>query len=124
MFPKVNVFFFDKVSQFTATKIQKTADFLLLSIWKNYYTGFSGKVFEYLYSGNKIILDYAPPKDLKNYLKEFPNIYYCNGDENKFFEIINSNHKTKEVSKNLKDALLREKQVQKLNLFLKKEVFN
>jgi glycosyltransferase involved in cell wall biosynthesis len=118
-FPDINVVFFNKVTYSTAIKIQNLADFLLLTMWKGGYTGFSGKVFEYLYSENNIILDYEAPEDLKKYLQDFKNIHYCDESYVEFEKVVKG-MKTKEKSSfDLSEKLSRKYQVEKLNTFLK-----
>lgn len=119
-FKNVNVIFFDKVSYSTAINIQKLADFLLLTIWKDNYTGFSGKVFEYLHTENNIILDYVAPTDLNEYLSDFKNIHFANESIEKFKEIVFSDYKKVSNSFDVSQRLGRKHQVEKLNAFLKK----
>jgi glycosyltransferase involved in cell wall biosynthesis len=119
-YPHLNLFFFDKVSYSTSIKIQELADYLLLTIWKGFYTGFSGKVFEYLHSGVPIILDYEPPLDLKEYLNNYNNIHYCNESYSEFENILKENKVIIPLSKEQKTKLSRKYQVNKLNDFILK----
>lgn len=119
-FSDVNFVFFDKVTYSTAIKIQSLADYLLLTIWKDNYTGFSGKVFEYLYSENNIILDYKAPDDLKEYLGDFMNIHYCDESFDNFKSIMNKKNEKEINIIDVKEKLSREHQVENLHAFLKR----
>ena len=118
------MFFYPKVTYSTAIKIQKLADFLLLTIWKDYYTGFSGKVFEYLHSEKPIILDYNPAPDLIEFLQDYKNVHYCNESVHKLKGILNSEITNSIISHDLKAKISRSYQVEKLNKFLLEEIIS
>lgn len=87
-YPHLKLFFIPKTNYSTSLEIQKRSTALLLTIWPGSYTGFSGKVFEYINSSRPIILDHEPAEDLKEYLAEISGVYYCDNDSSKFFKII------------------------------------
>ncbi|HRP37614.1 MAG TPA: hypothetical protein PLS50_07445, partial [Candidatus Dojkabacteria bacterium] len=62
-------YFLRKVSHNTSMFLQRLASGLILPIWQNRYTGFSGKTFEYLYSGKWILSGPNPQKDLLKFFK-------------------------------------------------------
>lgn len=88
IFSGVSLFFFPKTNYSTSLEIQKRSTALLLTIWPNNYTGFSGKVFEYLNSSRALILDHKPAEDLKTYLDDFKGVHLCQSSHSKFKEII------------------------------------
>lgn len=76
-----------RVSQVASCKLQEIADALMLPVWKNRYTGFSGKLLEYLYSGTPVICGPEPQKDLFPFFEKSGNVYIADG-ESKFREVI------------------------------------
>ena len=117
-FSNLNVYFFDKVSILTSVELQKKADFLLVNIWKGFYTGFSGKIFEYLYSGSKILIDKDPANDLKKFLSDYNNITFCNENIDVFNKAIESNEQPISLTDTQRVSLSRKYQVVKLERFL------
>jgi hypothetical protein len=75
-----SLYYYQPVSHSSSLFLQKWASALLLPSWPNRYTGFSGKMLEYLYSGNNIICSPNPPDDSKRFLSEFNNVYFTNND--------------------------------------------
>jgi hypothetical protein len=49
-----------------------------LPVYKDRYTGWSGKTFEYLASGNLVLCSPGPQKDLLPFFKECPNVLVLN----------------------------------------------
>jgi hypothetical protein len=74
------VFIETQVSFDTSLKLQSWADALIYPIWEGRYTGFTSKIFDYLYSNNNILIGPSVQKDLHDYLDKFNNVYYLNGD--------------------------------------------
>lgn len=120
-YSELNLYFIDKVNYATSIQIQRLADALLLTIWKNSYTGFSGKVFEYIHARTHILLDHSPARDLKNFLKPFPNIHYADSDSRRFNQIIEKieSEKPKSTEAKLLEEFTRLNQTKKLELFLR-----
>ena len=71
----------------TSIYLQKRAGALLSPIWKDRYTGFNGKLFEYLQSGNNVIIGPHPQKDILLFLENFNYVFVCNEFE-KFKELL------------------------------------
>lgn len=68
-------FYLPRVTQNTAIYLQTKADALILPVWKGRYTGFSGKVFEYLNSGTPVLCGPHPQEDLSIFLKSCGNSF-------------------------------------------------
>ncbi len=115
---KVNIHFFDKTSLSTSVYLQKSADFLLLNIWKNKYSGFSGKVFEYLNADTRIIVDKETPTDLVVFTKDYKNIYFCNENKERYNSILKSPPDIMPITDLQNIELSRKFQVSKLNEFI------
>lgn len=119
-YPNLNMYFFDKTTHATSMALQKLANALLLTIWKDSYTGFSGKVFEYLYAQNHIILDHPPAQDLQEFLEPFPNHYCMQSDPNKLKDILEKIQLSpQKAAPELLQSIERTAQVDKLERFLK-----
>lgn len=115
---RLNFQFFDKTTVSTSIYIQKSADFLLLNIWKGKYSGFSGKIFEYLNANTKILVDKEPAKDLLHFTHDFNNVYYCNEDISIYNSLLKNNPPITPITKKQKEHLTRAFQVKKLNDFI------
>jgi len=114
----LNTLNLNKTSYDNSIAIQKMADYLLLTVWENNYTGFQGKIFEYLYSDRKILLDKIPPKDLKDFLTPFNTVFYCNSSVNEFEKIMDLNPSQLPNTIEQKEQLTRESQVKRLHAFI------
>jgi glycosyltransferase involved in cell wall biosynthesis len=68
------IFMLPKVRHKTSVYLQRQADALLLPVYKDRYTGWSGKTFEYLASGNLVLCSPGPQEDLLPFFKECPNV--------------------------------------------------
>ncbi|MBA3704396.1 MAG: hypothetical protein H0W84_00405 [Bacteroidetes bacterium] len=112
---------FPKTSHATALLLQKKADVLLLPIWKDRYTGFSGKTMEYLFSENFIITSPKPQADLKTFFDISPNVHITKDYDN-FVEIIEGISTKKYIRAPLKNGgkLLRSYWIKKMSDFLLK----
>lgn len=121
---KKGLYFLPKVKVNTVLYFQEMVDALLLPVWVGKYTGFSGKVFEYLYSENILLVDYPPQEDLKEFLEASPNVCFIKGKESKLLSIFNKmiNGEIKAKVFKRKNELLRKHQVKRLEFFLKEEV--
>jgi glycosyltransferase involved in cell wall biosynthesis len=115
---KINLNIFGKTNYATSIQLQNLADFLLLTIWKNNYTGFSGKIFEYLNANTPIILDKTSPKDLQDFLKDYNNIIYCDENKSVFQKAMIENFNIIPLSEKQKEQLSRKYQVKKLDTFI------
>lgn len=119
-FPDLPIRFIDKVNQATSIALQQIANGLLLTIWKGSYTGFSGKVFEYLSSGSWIILDHQPANDLHEFLQPFPNQICAQSNTGTFNEILEriKNNPVNTPSEELLNSIKRNHQTELLEKFL------
>jgi glycosyltransferase involved in cell wall biosynthesis len=72
------IFMLPKVQHNTSVYLQRQADALLLPVYKDRYTGWSGKTFEYLASGNLVLGSPGPQKDLLPFFNECPNVLVLN----------------------------------------------
>ena len=118
---KLNLFIFDKTDYSTSIQLQNLADFLLLTIWKGNYTGFSGKVFEYLSAKTLVLIDKNPPEDLKDFLTPYNNnIIYCDEKIDVLKKALESDVQYSSISKEQIDNLSRKQQVKNLEQFLLK----
>lgn len=98
-----DVIYTKRVSKELARYFVKQADVLLLPVWRNRYTGYSGKLFEYLYAGRPIICEPNPQKDLAAQLNDNPNAYIFSGNQQKdltqFNKLHTNNFQTKPYAK-------------------------
>ena len=69
-----------KVSFDDAQHALQSSDILVLPVWEGRYTGFSGKLIDYLHAGKKVLCGPNPQDDLKEILKTSPNAYVLSGD--------------------------------------------
>lgn len=74
----VTTVFLPKVSKSTSLYLQKNVSALLFPVWKNRYTGFSGKLLEYLTSGTPVICSPDPQADLIPFFEASGNVYVMN----------------------------------------------
>lgn len=72
------IHYFSSISHSASLHLQKWASALLLPSWPGRYTGFSGKMLEYIYSGNQIICSPNPPEDAKEFFKDFKTVFISN----------------------------------------------
>jgi len=119
-YSNLNIHFFDNVSYATSLKLQKMANFLLMPIWRGKFTGFPGKVFEYIQSDTKIIVDKEPPLELKSFLIKYKNFNCCYDKGDVFDKYIDSNVVNYKLTTLEKELISRKYQVKKLNIFLEK----
>lgn len=74
-----NIILLPKVSKYFAIEIMKKCQLLLLPVWNNRYSGFSGKVSEYCALNKFIGVSPNPQNDLKFFLESNPNaIFFSN----------------------------------------------
>lgn len=114
-----SIYFLPKVKQQTAMFLQKHASALVLPIWNDRYTGFSGKTQEYLYSENIIITSPDPQEDLREFFEISPNVIIPD-PSNDLSKIITALLEKKIIKKPLhqKEKLFRSYWVKKLFHFL------
>ena len=62
----------------TSVYLQRQADALLLPVYKDRYTGWSGKTFEYLASGTLVLCSPGPQEDLLPFFSECSNVIVLN----------------------------------------------
>ena len=101
--------FLPRVQFKTSLFLQKSASALLSPVWLGRYTGFTGKIFEYLSSGNFVIVGPNPQKDISHFLQNFENALVCNEVDQFYkilFQIKDSKSKLKSVLR--QDLLSRE----------------
>lgn len=86
-----NVFFLPLVKKTTSQFFQKNASALLLPVWVNRYSGFSGKAMEYLTSGSLVFISPGVQNDMLDFIEFSGNaivfetkvqyLNYLNGSE-------------------------------------------
>lgn len=64
-----------RVSHRSSLHLMKEANGLILPVWKDRYTGWSGKTYEYLASNNLVLVGRDAQPDLKQYLAQCPNAF-------------------------------------------------
>lgn len=120
-YSNLSLYCIDKTNYSTSLELQKMSSALLLTIWPNSYTGFSGKVFEYLNSGRPIILDHEPAQDLKLFLTDYKSIHYMQSQAENLKEILDElDSAVIQRDKSLLENTQRSKQADKLLKFLEK----
>ncbi|HLP10798.1 MAG TPA: hypothetical protein VK177_02640 [Flavobacteriales bacterium] len=82
-----NVYFIPKVNLQTSLYLQKLATALLIPVWHGRYTGFSGKLFEYIGSGNTVLVGPGMQKDVVDFTSNFRNVIHLK-DYNDFNIIV------------------------------------
>ena len=108
-----------RVKHTTSMYLQKRASALLFPIWDGRYTGFSGKILEYLFSENFIITSPHPQSDLKEFLNISSNVFIPENNHSftTILEQLVSNSLVKYPLKD-RDKLYRSYWVRKLITFL------
>lgn len=76
-----------KVSKHCTIQLLQESDILLVPVWHNRYTGFSGKISEYCYLNKLIVVSPNPQADLKDYLTENKNAYFFS-NQNEFIHFV------------------------------------
>ncbi len=76
-----DVYILPKVAHQTSVYLQQDSDALLLPVYKNRYTGWSGKTFEYLATGKIIFCSPGPQKDLLPFFNENKNVVILKDEE-------------------------------------------
>lgn len=72
------VFTLGRVSHKTSAYLMKKADGLILPIWNGRYTGWSGKTYEYLASGSRVLVGPDPQSELLEYFNRNKNLLIFN----------------------------------------------
>jgi glycosyltransferase involved in cell wall biosynthesis len=113
-YPDVHVL--PKVKHKTSIYLQQESDALLLPVYKNRYTGWSGKTFEYLASGKIILCSPEPQNDLLPFFNDNNNVVVLKDREDL------RNNIQLLYSKSLKSGPFNEERIRKdywLELFVK-----
>ena len=116
-----NIYFLNRVSYNTSLQLQQKVDALLLPIWNGRYTGFSGKIYEYIYSNSIVLTSPNPQTDLIEFWNSFNNVITVNNYMHlkDIIKNIHSGSIPKQENKNV-EKLKRSFYVEKLSIFLKK----
>lgn len=107
-----------RVSVKTSFYLQKQCNALLMPIYHNLYTGFSGKVMEYLYSDNFILVEPTKHHDLLTFLRDFPNAKICSNFDDVHFFIKQIFFKKIEPVEHKKEKLTRSSAVSQMEKFI------
>lgn len=109
---------YPKVSPNEAYEICKIANLLLLPVWQNRYTGFSGKLLTYLHSGSHIICGPNPQEDLRDALSTSNNTHILTGnleaDKKLIIELIKTGFKSRDYDKTQYEATAQFEKIQGL----------
>ena len=100
--------------------MQKLSDALLIPVWKNRYTGFSGKLFEFIASQDNVLIGPGMQEDVLDFTKEFSNVIPLQDEESflRFLKQVKKQELLMAADTLVNNKLQRSYWVDKLNLFL------